>query len=70
MSPFFFALVHAGLGERAAAMDWLEKAYQERSGSIRYLKVEPRLNPLREDPRFHALMVKVGLAKPPTGPGG
>ena len=62
VSAFFFALVHAGLGEKAAALDWLEKAYRERSGSIRYLKVEPRLNRLRSEPRFQDLMKRVGLA--------
>ncbi|MGH7518074.1 MAG: protein kinase domain-containing protein [Gemmatimonadales bacterium] len=60
-SPFFLALVHAGLGETDLAFRWLEKAYEERSGSVRYLKVERRLDPLRSDPRFADLLKKVNL---------
>lgn len=58
-SPFFLALVPAGLGERDRAFEWLERAYKTRSGSIRYLKVERRLDPLRSDPRFAGLLKKV-----------
>ena len=65
VSAFFFALVHAGLDEKQEALNWLEKAYQERSGSIRYLKIEPRLNRLRAEPRFQELMRRVGLAGRP-----
>ncbi|MGH7629938.1 MAG: protein kinase domain-containing protein [Gemmatimonadales bacterium] len=60
-SPFFLALVHAGLGETDLAFRWLERAYVERSGSVRYLKVERRLDPLRSDPRFAGLLKKVNL---------
>jgi Flp pilus assembly protein TadD len=45
---FFVALIYAGLGEKEPALDWLEKAVAARSGSIRYLKVEP-LDTLREE---------------------
>lgn len=61
VSPFFYALVYTGLGEKDSALQWLEKAYRERSGSIRYLKVEPRLDSIRADPRFTDLMRRVGL---------
>ncbi|HUF24617.1 MAG TPA: protein kinase [Vicinamibacterales bacterium] len=61
VSPFFFALVYAGLGAKEEALAWLERSYQERSGSIRYLKVEPRLDNVRSEPRFLELMEKVGL---------
>lgn len=62
VSPFFFALVYTGLGEKESALQWLEKAYEQRSGSIRYLKVEPRLDSIRSDPKFADLMRRVGLA--------
>ena len=61
-SAFFIALVYTGLGETDAALDWLEAACDERSGSVRYLKVEPRLDPIRDHPRFRALMQRVGVA--------
>jgi tetratricopeptide (TPR) repeat protein len=61
-TAFFVALVYTGLGETNAALDMLEAACDERSGSVRYLKVEPRLDPIRAHPRFQALMRRVGLA--------
>jgi TolB-like protein/tetratricopeptide (TPR) repeat protein len=61
-TAFFIALVYTGLGETDVALDWLEAACDERSGSVRYLKVEPRLDPIRTHPRFQALMRRVGLA--------
>jgi len=62
VSPFFFALVYTGLNDKESALQWLEKAYEQRSGSIRYLKMEPRLDNIRSDPRFVDLMRRVGLA--------
>ena len=63
VSPFFFALVYAGLNDKENALKWLEKAYEEKSGSVRYLKMEPRLDNLRNEPRYIALMKKIGLEK-------
>jgi len=62
ISPFYLVLVYVGLGEKATALDWLEKAYQAHSGSVRYLKVDRRLEPLRSEPRYQDLMRRVGLA--------
>jgi TolB-like protein/Flp pilus assembly protein TadD len=61
VSPFNPAVIYAGLGDRARALDLLEKAYEERSGWIAYLKVDPRLDPLRAEPRFVTLLQRVGL---------
>jgi len=58
---FFVALVYAGLGETENALDWLERAVDARSGSVRYLEVEPRLATLRSEPRFRKLLERVGL---------
>jgi serine/threonine protein kinase/Flp pilus assembly protein TadD len=55
------ALVYAGLGEKDQAFAWLEKAYGERSFGMAYLKVEPRWDSLRSDPRFADLVRRVGL---------
>jgi len=63
VSPFFFALVYAGLNNKGKALEWLEKSYKEKSGSVRYLKMEPRLQNLRNDLRYTELMRKVGLDK-------
>jgi TolB-like protein/Tfp pilus assembly protein PilF len=61
VSPFFIALVYTAMGDKDDAFLWLDKAVTERSGSVRYLKIEPRLDPLRSDPRFEALLQRVGL---------
>ena len=62
VSGFDVALVYVGLGEKDKAMDWLDKAYQEHSGWMLHLKVDPRLDPLRSDPRFQDLLRRVGLS--------
>ncbi|HKS28511.1 MAG TPA: protein kinase [Pyrinomonadaceae bacterium] len=61
VSPFDLALIYAGLGERDEALLWLEKAYEERNQWLTWLKVEPRLDSLRRDPRFSDLVRRVGL---------
>jgi TolB-like protein/DNA-binding winged helix-turn-helix (wHTH) protein/Flp pilus assembly protein TadD len=62
VSPFAFALVHVGLGERAAAIEALEGAYREREWYLCVLKTEPTFDPLRGDPRFRELLRRVNLA--------
>jgi len=69
VSPYEKAILHAGLGETEQALEWLEKAYRERSGWMIYLQAEPRLDRLRSDPRFGNLVRRVGLA-PLGNPGG
>jgi hypothetical protein len=55
-------LVHAGLGEREQALRYLERAYEERSTVLAYLLIDPRLAPLRDDPRFLTLARRLGAA--------
>jgi len=57
---YYFAVVHAGLGERDQALRYLERAYEERSTVLAYLLIDPRLAPLRDDPRFLALARRLG----------
>jgi serine/threonine-protein kinase len=57
---YYFALVHLGLGERDPALQYLERAYQERSTVLAYLRIDPRLAPLRDHPRFVALVRRIG----------
>ncbi len=63
VSPFFLALVYTGLNDKENALKWLEKAYEEKSGSVRYLKMEPRLQNLRNEKRYIELMKNIGLEK-------
>jgi DNA-binding winged helix-turn-helix (wHTH) protein/tetratricopeptide (TPR) repeat protein len=58
---FSIALLYIGLGERDRAMDWLERAYQDRSTYMVYAKVDPLLESLRTDQRFIALMKRMDL---------
>jgi tetratricopeptide (TPR) repeat protein len=57
------AQIYAGLGETDLALEWLEKAYQQRDPQMFRIKVAPSLDPLRSDPRFIALLKKIGLEK-------
>ena len=59
VSPYYVAIVYLGLGENEVAMDWLERAYTDRSNGLVFLKVEPELDPLRTNPRFVALQTRM-----------
>jgi len=59
------ALVYAGLGWKEQAIENLRLAYQERSGWMTYLKVDPRLDALRRDARFTDLLHRVHLTPSP-----
>jgi serine/threonine-protein kinase len=61
ISPYHFAIVHTALGETDEAFARLEEAYLTRSEALAWLKVDPRLDPLRSDPRFIGLLQRVGL---------
>jgi tetratricopeptide (TPR) repeat protein len=52
---YWFALVYTGLGRRDEALRALERAYEERSTVLAYLLIDPRLAPLRQEPRYLAL---------------
>jgi len=58
---YYFALVYTGLGEEDRAFEWLERAYQERSTVLAYLRLDPRLAPLRSDPRYSDLVRRIGF---------
>jgi hypothetical protein len=54
-------VAYTGLGDRDDAFAWLEKAYAERTRPMLSLKVNPRLDPLRSDPRFTTLMQRMNV---------
>ncbi len=62
VSPYIIATIYAGLGDKDRAFGFLEKAYQERCWDIAwFLKADLRIDNLRSDPRFQALLQRVGL---------
>jgi tetratricopeptide (TPR) repeat protein len=61
VSAYHVALVYAGLGEKGQALDWLEKAYEEHNEPLIWVGVDPKLDPLRSDPRFVRLLQRLNL---------
>ncbi len=56
------ALVYAGLGDKERAIEWLEKACDQKDVEVAYsLKIEPAFDDLHQDPRFQNLLRRVGL---------
>ena len=61
VSPYHLAYVYAGLHEEERAMDWLERAYEERAGGVYGIKGSFLFAPLRDHPRFRMLLDKMNL---------
>jgi serine/threonine protein kinase/Tfp pilus assembly protein PilF len=61
VSSYSIAEVYVGLGDNDQAFEWLQKAYEERSRALVFLRVEPRLDPVRSDPRYADLLHRMGL---------
>ena len=56
-----FVNAYLGLGDNEQALAWLERAYEEHSMILQYIKVHPFFDPLRGDPRFVGLVRRVGV---------
>jgi tetratricopeptide (TPR) repeat protein len=68
--PYALALVHAGLGEREAVFEWLDRAYHAHDVHLIYLPVDPKWDPYRDDSRFLALLARCDFmrtARPDPG---
>jgi serine/threonine protein kinase/Flp pilus assembly protein TadD len=68
--PYYFAVVYAGLGEKNSALDWLDRAHEERDWRVAWIGPEPTFDSLRSEARFQAIMTRLHLAvaereKPP-----
>jgi len=62
VSPLYPALVYIGLGDHNAAFHSLDQAYDYGSDYLVYLGTDPWADPLRGDPRFQALLKKLGIS--------
>jgi Tfp pilus assembly protein PilF len=64
VSPYYLACVQSALGQRTAAFASLAKAAGERSELIPFLRIDPRVDSLRGDPRFARLLRQLRLPRP------
>jgi serine/threonine protein kinase/tetratricopeptide (TPR) repeat protein len=69
-ASYSIAAIHAGLGDRESALEWLEKACEERGTWMIFLKVHPYWDSLRAEPRFTGLLDQLKLDSSPLGAAG
>jgi len=60
VSSFWTALIYLSLGEIDKTFEWFEKAYEERDGNMVYFTVPQIFDPIRADPRYKQLLIKMG----------
>jgi tetratricopeptide (TPR) repeat protein len=63
VTSYGMALVYMGLEEKEQVYAWLNKAYEERSNWLVWLKTDPRFNSIRSEKQFEELVNKVGLPR-------
>jgi tetratricopeptide (TPR) repeat protein len=61
VSPYGVASYYAVTGETGLALDWLERAFAQRDGALVWIKVHPRLDSVRGEPRFRDLIARMRL---------
>jgi serine/threonine-protein kinase len=61
VQPMWLAVIYIALGDKDQAFDWIQKAYDDRSAWLVYLKVDPLFDNVRQDARFTDLLRRVGL---------
>jgi tetratricopeptide (TPR) repeat protein len=61
VAPYMVAVIYTVFGDFEKAFDWLHTAYDDRDGWLAWLNVDPKLDPLRTDPRFAELAGKIGF---------
>ena len=59
----FIALVYMGMGDKSNALDWLEKAFEERAPWLSIISNDPAFDSLRDELQFNLILHKVGLFK-------
>ncbi len=62
IDPGLFAMIYVALNEKNLAFEWLTRTIEEKSSWVCWFKLEPKFDPVRNDPRFATLLQKVGLS--------
>jgi eukaryotic-like serine/threonine-protein kinase len=62
VSPYAVSLIYVALNDKDSAFQSLSQAFQERDENLIHLRVDPRLDPIRSDPRFQQLLKQINLA--------
>jgi hypothetical protein len=58
---YAIALIYAGLGDKDKAITWLQRAYEDRSTGMAFLRTDPELSNLHADPRFEDLSRRISF---------
>lgn len=61
LTPFDFAIVYLGLGDKNEAFRWLDRAFDELPSELLTIKTDPRLDSVHSDPRYQVLLRRMGL---------
>jgi hypothetical protein len=61
VEPTMIAYVYTRLGDKEQALNWLEKACDDKDNRARFLQVDPGFDTLRDDPRYQRLVRRIGL---------
>ena len=62
LAPYHLAMIYFGLGEKDKAFEYLDKACEQRSPQLFWIKTLPELDSVRSDPRFQAILRRMNLA--------
>lgn len=68
MPAYGIALIHLGLDNRVAALEWLNKAYEEGFIWMVYLNVDPAFDNIRDEADFKSVQQRMSLSHPPETP--
>ena len=61
IDPVLIAYIYIALADSDQAFAWLNRGYQERCGMIGWIHLEPKIGPIRSDPRFAELLRRMGI---------
>ena len=61
VAPYDIAAVHIGLGNKSQAFDYLERAFDDHSSWLIFMRADPRFDSIRSDPRYQELLRRMHL---------